>query len=127
VVTMPFATQTSVFFTSRSEATKFPMLVDRIGEPVDSWVISYSTMSNINQNDLKIFESRILIDPVGIENPKTTQLPPRTLLGNRPLAPLKLELGNSLVSGLPVYNTLGNRSLSSTSTYPHSVHNISLK
>jgi len=36
------------------------MLVDWVGEPVDSWVISYSTVSNINQNDLKVFEGRIL-------------------------------------------------------------------
>jgi hypothetical protein len=82
VVTMPLSSQTSVFFPSRCEATKFPVFVDRIGEPVDSWVISNCTVCNINQNDLKIFEGGILIDPVGVKNPESTKLTSSTLLSN---------------------------------------------
>lgn len=61
MVPVSLAPQTSVFFPCRSETTKFSVLVNRVDEPVNSWVISDSRMGDINQNDLKIFEGGILL------------------------------------------------------------------
>jgi hypothetical protein len=77
VVTMALASQTSVFFSSWSEATEFPVFVDGVGEPVDPWVISYGTVSNIDQNDLKIFEGWILLYK------KKTVISTSQLIGNK--------------------------------------------
>lgn len=68
-----------------------------------------------------------LVDPVRTENSKTTQFPSSTFLSNRSLAALELKLGNSLVGGLSVHNTLGNWPLPSTSSYTNSVDHISLQ
>lgn len=68
-----------------------------------------------------------LIDPVGIENPKASQLASSTLLSNRPLAALELELCNSLVCWLTIDNTLGNWPLATTTPHTDTVNNISLE
>jgi hypothetical protein len=68
-----------------------------------------------------------LINPVWIENPEAPQFPASTLLCHRPLATLKLELSNTLVCGLTIYDTLGNRPLPTTSPNTYTINNISLK
>jgi hypothetical protein len=42
------------------------VLVHRIHNPVDTWVLTYHRVCCINENYLKIFVGRILIDPIGL-------------------------------------------------------------
>ncbi len=126
MVKMSLSSETSVFLACRGESTEFPVLVDRIADPVDSWVISDGGMCRVNQDYLKVLVSRILIEPVRIHNPESTQLSSCTLLCHRPLAALELELGNSLVSGLTIHDTLGNRPLATTSPNTDTVYHITL-
>ena len=70
--------------------------------------------------------SSYLIHPVGVEHPQTTQPASSSLLSNRPLVSLKLELGDTLVLGLAINNTLGHRPLPATTLDTDTVDNIPL-
>ena len=48
------------------------MLVDRLADPVDSWVVPDSIVSSINQDYLIVFVSGILIDLIRVENLETS-------------------------------------------------------
>lgn len=124
VVQVTPASKSSVLLTGWGETTKLSVLVDRIAYPVHPWVISYGIVVWVNKDYFKVLVSWVLIDPVGIEDPKATQPTTSTLLSNRPLAPLELELSNSLVCGLTINNTLGHRPLTTTSSHTNPVdHN----
>jgi len=68
-----------------------------------------------------------LIHPVGVENPESTKLSSSPLLCNRPLVPLELELGDTLVLGLAIDNTLRHRPLPATTPHTDTVDNVTLK
>ena len=67
-----------------------------------------------------------LVEPVGVDDSEAAQFPSSTLLSNRTLAPLELELGYSLVSGLTVDNTLWHWPLASTTSHTDTVHHKAL-
>lgn len=50
------------------KATRFAMLVYWLHDPVDARVTTNSLVLRIDENDLEILVSRVLVDPVGIEN-----------------------------------------------------------
>lgn len=60
VVQVSLSSQSPALLPSRGEPAKLPVLVNRVAEPVDSWVVSDSIMSNINQDHLKVLVGRIL-------------------------------------------------------------------
>jgi hypothetical protein len=68
-----------------------------------------------------------LIHPIGVENPESTKLASSPFLSNRPLVPLELQLGDTLVLGLAIDNTLRHRPLPATTPDTHTVNNITLK
>jgi hypothetical protein len=68
-----------------------------------------------------------LIHPVGVEHPQATQPTSSSLLSNRPLVSLELELGDTLVLGLAINNTLGHRSLPATTPDTDPVNYIPLE
>lgn len=70
---------------------------------------------------------RNLVDPVRIEDPKTSQFSASTLLCYRPLATLELQLGYTLVCGLTIHNTFRNRPLPPTTSDTYTVNNITLE
>ncbi len=70
---------------------------------------------------------RCLIDPIGVQNPKTSKLASSTLLSNRSQVALELQLRNTLVLGLSIDNTLAHRPLPTPSAHPDPVHNIALQ
>jgi hypothetical protein len=67
-----------------------------------------------------------LIHPVGVENPESTKLSSSPFLSNRSLVPLELELGDTLVLGLAIDNTLRHRPLPATTPHTDAVNNIPL-
>jgi len=48
------------------------VFTDWVAQPVDSWVVSHSTVGNIHQNDLKMFVGGILTSPVSLVEKGTT-------------------------------------------------------
>ena len=60
MVAVTLATQTTEFLSCRGETTQLTVLVHRLAEPVDPWVVADSTVSNINKDDLKVLVGRVL-------------------------------------------------------------------
>jgi hypothetical protein len=60
VVSVAFAAQATVLLASRGEATELTVLVHRLAEPVDPWVIADSAVSNIHKDDLKVLVGGVL-------------------------------------------------------------------
>lgn len=102
------------------------MLVDRVADPVHPWVVSDCVVDWVDEDYFIVLVSGVLIDPVRVENPKATQLATSTLFSDRPLAPLELQLGNTLVCGLTIDNTLRNRPLTTTSPHSNTVNHNAL-
>lgn len=127
VVQVTLSSETSVLLPSRSESTKLPVLVDRLTDPVDPGVIADSIVGSIHQDYLKVLVSWILIDPVLVENLKATKLTTGTFLSNWTLAALEFKLSDTLVCRFTIYNTLGNWSLSSSTSYTHTINDITLQ
>lgn len=68
VISVTLGSETSMFLTSRSETSHFSVLL--FADPVDSWVVSDSIMSRIDQENLEKLEGRILSNPVRVKDSK---------------------------------------------------------
>jgi hypothetical protein len=60
VVPGTLATQATELLASRCETTKLTVLVHRVAEPVDPWVVADSIVSNIHEYHLKVLVGRVL-------------------------------------------------------------------
>jgi hypothetical protein len=79
-------------------------------------------LSCYNLDSIQVY----LIHPVGVENPESTKLSSSPFLSNRSLVPLELELGDTLVLGLAIDNTLRHRPLPAATLDTDTVNNIPL-
>jgi hypothetical protein len=126
VVKMTFAAKTTVLLSSRCQPPKLTMLMHRVHYPVDSRVLTDGRMGGIDENNFEILVGRVLVDPVRIEDSKASQLAPCSLLSNGSQTTLELQLGDTLVLGLTIYNTLGHRPLPASAAHTNTVHNKTL-
>jgi hypothetical protein len=94
--------------------------------PIDSWVLSNTVVSWVNNNNLEEFVGGILSDPVGVEDSHVGALSSYLLLSDRSVGSSLLELSNTLVDWLTSDNTSVYCSLSSSSSDSNSVDNVSL-
>jgi hypothetical protein len=60
VVAGTLSTETTELLASRGETTQLTVLVHRVAEPVDPWVVADSIVCNINKDDLKVLVGGIL-------------------------------------------------------------------
>ena len=79
------------------------------------------------KEECSCYNPMYLVHPAGVKNPQSTKLASSSLLSDKPLVPLELELGDTLVLGLAIYNTLGQRPLPTTTPHTEKVHNITLE
>lgn len=114
------------FASGGGESTQLTVLVDGVHDPVDAGVVTDGSMSNVDQDDLVELVGGVLVDPVGVEHTEVSASLGGSLLGLGAQRTLPLELVNTLSGGLSVDNTLGGRSLSSSSSHTDSVDHISL-
>jgi hypothetical protein len=61
LVCVTLATQTTELLASRGETTELTMLVHRLAQPVDPWVIADSIVSHIHKDNLKVLVGAILL------------------------------------------------------------------
>lgn len=108
--------ETARLAASAGEAALFTVLVHRVDDPVDARVVADNCMAWVHADNLVVLVSSILVDPVAVEYAETANLASDTLLGDRAQVADELQLGNTLVLGLSVDNTLANRPLASTTT-----------
>lgn len=118
--------QTSTLATSRSEAAHFSVFLSVAGDPVNSRVVSDSTVGGINHDDLVPLIDRVLTNPIRVQNSKRSALASGPLLGDRAQVSNKLLLSDTGVLGLSVIDTLRHPLLSVTSLHSYPVDHISL-
>jgi len=99
VETMAFA-ETTRFLAGSSETTRFAVLVYGVDDPVDASITADSLVLRVDQNNLKVFVGRVLVDPVGVEDTQVSATTTDTLLGGRLEGSLVLELVYTLVGWL---------------------------
>lgn len=90
----------------RSEATAFTALVYGLADPVDSGVSADCLVLDVDQDNLKVFVSRILIDPVGVQHAKVGASSAHTALSNGSERAVVLQVVNTLMGWLSVNDSL---------------------
>ncbi len=89
--------QATRLLASRSEPTRFAVLVDRINDPVDAGIPSNGFVLRVDQDDLKVLVCGVLIDPVGVEDSQICTTSSHTFLGRGFQRSLVFELIDTLV------------------------------
>lgn len=107
---------TSGLLTSRGKTSVLSVLVDRVDDPVVSWVSSDSNVGWVNKDDLEVLVGGVLVDPVRVQDTQVWSSSADSLLSGDSQRSLVLQLLNTLVGWLTVSSTLWNRSLSTTSS-----------
>ena len=123
---MSFISQASIFFSSRSLTFHFSVFMDWVTDPVDSSIISNGIMHGINTNNFVIFMSSIFSYPIGVQNSQTAHRFSNTFFSNWSQRSCEFEFGNTLTGGFSIYDTLGDWSLTSSSSNLCSVDHITL-
>jgi hypothetical protein len=72
-------------------------LVNRLYDPVYSWVAANDCVLWIDENDFEIFVGRVLVDPIGVEDSEICATAANTLFGCGFERSLVFELVNTLV------------------------------
>jgi hypothetical protein len=65
-------TYTSVLLADRGKATSLSVLVDGVGDPVDSGVSSDGLVRGIDEDDLVVLVNTVLVDPVRVKDSQVT-------------------------------------------------------
>lgn len=102
------------------------MLVFVGGDPVNSGVSSDGLVEGVNHDDFEEFEGSVLTNPVRVEDSEVSASSADSLLSNSSVRSGGLELVDTLVDGLSVNNTLGDGSLTASTSDSNSVDNVSL-
>lgn len=115
--------------TAHVEATRFPscggettelaMLHGRACQPIQSRIVTDRVVIRIDKDNLEVLVRGIFVDPVRVKHAKVAALATGTLLSDRSLVALELQLGNTLVLRLTVLDSLLDRALASTTTDTH--------
>ena len=108
------------------DAAELAVLVSAGHDPVDSWVAADSVVLGVNHDDLEELVNTILVDPVGVQHAEGAVLASCTLLSDALERALELDLGDSLVLGLAVHDTLGNGALATTAANAHTEDDVAL-
>lgn len=117
---------TSVLLSDGSKTSGLSVLVDRVADPVVSWVSSDGLVEWIDTDDLKVLVDGILIDPVRVEDSQVADSSSDSLFGGSSHWLLVLQVVHTLSGWLTVCVTSVHWSLSVTSLDTHSVDNETL-
>jgi len=126
VVLVALAGKTTVFAPSGGNTAELTVLVLHAADPVDPSIVTDSLVERINEDDLVVLVRRILVDPVRVEDTKTTALAANLLLGTSTHVTSRLELSDTLVHGLAASMTLPVLPLPVPATDPDPVHDVPL-
>ena len=118
--------EASVLLSSGGKASGISALVLVGSNPVNSGVTGDSLVLGVNKDDFEELEGSVLADPVRVEDSEVSAASSDSLLSNSSVGSARLELVDTLVDGLTVNDTLGDWSLSTTSSDSDSVDHVSL-
>ena len=118
--------EASVLLSSGGKASGISALVLVGSNPVNSGVTGHSLVLGVNKDDFEELEGSVLANPVRVEDSEVSAASSDSLLSNSSVGSARLELVDTLVDGLTVNDTLGDWSLSTTSSDSDSVDHVSL-
>ena len=102
------------------------MLVSRVTDPVDARVVTDGSVEGVDEDDFKPLVSRVLSNPVGVEDTKGTTATADSGLSEGLEVSLRLLLVDTSVLGLTVVDTLGEKLLTITSLDLNTVDHVAL-
>ena len=123
---MTLSLEASVLDASGGKTASLSTLVLGGGNPVDSGVASDSLVVRVNKDDFVELEGSVLTNPVGVENSEVSATSSNSLLSLSSVRSAGLKLVDTLVNWLTVNDTLGDGSLTATSSDSDSVDNVAL-
>lgn len=112
--------------TSRGEASALAVLVHRVDDPVDTGVVADGHVLGINKDNLEVLVGGVLVNPVRVQHTHVGGVAASALLSNRADVAGKLELVDTLVLGLSVYNASRVDSLAASSANGNTKDGVSL-
>lgn len=118
--------QSSGLLSSGGETTVLSVLVNRVTDPVDAGVLTDGSVERIDKDDFVILVGRVLVSPVRVQDTKTTEGTSSSFLSDASDASLVLELVDTMSLGLSVDDTLGDLSLSASTSNLDSVDDVTL-
>ena len=109
------------------ETAELSVTVLGADDPIDAWVAADGLVGWVHKDDLKELEGSILTNPVGVKDTHVAALAGDALLSNGLVSALGLDLLDATrVSGLTEDLTLGDVSLTATSTDADTVDDVAL-
>lgn len=117
---------TPVLLSFGGKTSGFSVLVDGVGDPVDSSITSDSLVRRVDTDDLVVLVDTVLVDPVRVQDSQVSAPPADAFLGGCSESPLELQVVDTLSDGLTVGSTLGDGLLPVTSSDSDSVDDVAL-
>ena len=118
--------EAAVLLARAGESPELPVLVLGVADPVHSRVVADGSVLWVHEDDLKVLVARVLVHPVRVKDAEPSALAADLLLGPSLAVPLWLQLGDTLVHGLSVHDSLRDWLLPSTAPDAGPVHNNAL-
>ena len=118
--------QTAALAASRGETAHLAVLHSGLADPVHARIAANSLVFRIDHDDLVVLESSVLVNPVAVQHAKVVATTADTLFGNSLERTGRLELVDSLGSGLANDLTLANLALATTTANANAVDDKSL-
>ena len=109
-----------------SEAAHLAVLVDWVADPVDAGVPADLGVAGVNEDDLVVLHSGVLVDPVRVEHTKIGELAADLLLSDGLKVAFKLELVDTLVLRLTEDGALGVLPLPSSAAHGRANNHVAL-
>lgn len=100
--------------------------MDRLANPVDASIAADSLVLGVDADDFEVLVGRVLVDPVRVQDTQVGAAAANTLLSGGLEGTLVLELVDTVVGGLAVGGTLGDRALATTAADTDAVDNVAL-
>ena len=100
--------------------------MDRLADPVDASIATDSLVLGVDTDNLEVLVGRVLVDPVGVQDTQVGAAAAHTLLSGGLEGTLVLELVDTVVGGLAVGGTLGDRALAATAADTDTVDDVTL-
>lgn len=126
VVVLVTLAGTPVLLAFGGKTSGFSVLVDGVGDPVDSGITSDSLVRGVDTDDLVVLVDTVLVDPVRVQDSQVSTTPADTLLGGGSETSLELEVVDTLSDGFTVGGTLGHGLLPVSSSNSDSVDHVAL-
>lgn len=108
------------------KATGLTVLVNGVTDPVDAGITADGLVLGIDKDNLVVLVGGVLVDPVGVQDAQVSSAAANTLLSGGLESTLVLELVDTVVGGLAVSGTLGDRAFAATAADTGTVDNVTL-